>query len=436
MGLIINFRYYFYLFDLLYFCIMDENALLLILISLVTFGYLLERILEYLNLKNQKKEIPQDFKDFYDQDKYNKSLEYHKEVTRFSWLGSTISFLVTLSVLVFGLFGYLDEVLRSYIQSEIWLSLAFFGVVFILSDILSLPFQIYSTFVIEEKYGFNKTTPKIFIMDKLKGYLLSSVIGGVLLYLLLSLITGIGENFWWWFWLVAVAFTVFMNMFYTSLLLPLFNKLTPLEEGDLRTSIENYSKKVGFPLTNIMVIDGSKRSTKANAFFSGLGRKKKIVLYDTLINNHTNEELVAVLAHEVGHYKKNHILWGLVTAILQIGLMLYIMSLMIFNESLSFALGGDTLALHLNLIAFGMLYSPVSMVLGLLGNVMSRKNEFEADAYAATTYDGQALQKALKKLSVDNLSNLFPHPAYVFFHYSHPPLVKRLRSIDQYASGA
>jgi len=259
---------------------------------------------------------------------------------------------------------------------------------------------------------------------------LGAIIGGGLLAALIYLVETIGPDFWMWFATIACAFMLFMNMFYTSLILPLFNKLTPLPDGELKTAIEEFSRKINFPITNIFVIDGSKRSKKANAFFSGMGKKKKIVLYDTLIANHTTEELVAVLAHEVGHYKKKHIIWSYVLSVVQIVFMLFVLSLMVFNENLSLALGGSQLAVHLNLLAFTILFSPISAITGLLMNVYSRKNEFEADAYARKTYNGKALAEALKKLSVDNLSNLYPHPAYVFFHYSHPPLLQRLARMD------
>jgi STE24 endopeptidase len=283
--------------------------------------------------------------------------------------------------------------------------------------------------VIEEKYGFNKTTVKTFIADKLKGYLLGAIVGGGLLSLLIYLIQLLGPSFWIWFALIAAAFILFVNMFYTSLILPLFNKLTPLQEGELKTAIENFSRKVNFPLDNIFIIDGSKRSKKANAFFSGMGKKKKIVLYDTLIANHTTDELVAVLAHEVGHYKKKHIIWGYILSVLQIVFTLFILSLMVFHEDLSLALRGSQWAIHLNLLAFGILFSPISGITGLLMNMYSRKNEFEADAYAKETFSGGALIEALKRLSVDSLSNLYPHPWYVFFHYSHPPLLQRLEAL-------
>jgi STE24 endopeptidase len=298
------------------------------------------------------------------------------------------------------------------------------------SDLLAIPFQRYSTFVIEEKYGFNKTTTKTFVLDKLKGYLLAALIGGGLLTLLIFLVATIGPSFWIWFSLVAAAFILFINMFYTSLILPLFNKLTPLPDGPLMEAINVFARKVDFPLDSIFVIDGSKRSKKANAFFSGIGRKKKIVLYDTLIENHTTEELVAVLAHEVGHFKKRHIIWGYLLSIVQIVFTMFVLSRMIYAEDVSLALGGSQLAVHLNLLAFGILFSPISGITGLFMKMYSRKNEFEADAFARDTYEGKALSQALKKLSVDNLSDLYPHPWYVFFHYSHPPLLARLRALQ------
>jgi STE24 endopeptidase len=408
---------------------MQPQTLLFLIIAITVVGYLFDQILDYINLKSQRTDIPAEIESFYEKEKYLKSLAYHRELTRFSFLTSAFSFLLAILMLVGGGFGWVDSMLRLYIGNDILLALAFFGVLMLASDILTLPFQWYSTFVIEEKYGFNKTTIKTFITDKLKGYALGAVVGGGLLSLLIFLIQTIGPSFWIWFSIIAAAFILFVNMFYTSLILPLFNKLTPLQEGELKSAIEAFSKKVNFPLDNIFIIDGSKRSKKANAFFSGIGRKKKIVLYDTLITNHTTDELVAVLAHEVGHFKKKHIIFGYILSVVQIVFTLFVLSLMIFNENISLALGGQQLGIHLNLLAFGILFSPISGITGLFMNMYSRKNEFEADAYAKETFDGNALSLALKKLSVDNLSNLYPHPLYVFFHYSHPPLLKRLKAL-------
>jgi STE24 endopeptidase len=297
------------------------------------------------------------------------------------------------------------------------------------SDILNTPFSIYDTFVIEEKFGFNKTTPKIYVLDKIKGWLLSAIIGGGILALIVWFYETVGELFWVYTWIAISAFMIFMSMFYSSLIVPLFNKQTPLEEGELKDEIQGFSSKVGFKLQNIFVIDGSKRSTKANAYFSGLGAKKRIVLFDTLIKDLSVREIVAVLAHEIGHYKKKHTLISIVISILQTGITLYILSLFINNPELSKSLGSDIPSFHLGLIAFGVMYSPVSTIIGLAMNIFSRKNEYQADKFADDNFDGEELISSLKKLSRNNLSNLTPHPAYVFFHYSHPTLLQRIRAI-------
>lgn len=409
---------------------MEPNVILTIILAITVVSYLFDQILDYINLKSQRTDIPKEIEAFYEKEKYLKSLAYHRELARFSFITSGFSFILSLGMLLSGGFGWLDSWLRLYIDNTIVLALVFFGVLVVASDILTIPFQWYSTFVIEEKYGFNKTTLKTFVTDKLKGYLLTAVVGGVLMAALIHLILTIGPSFWIWFSVLAAVFVLFVNMFYTSLILPLFNKLTPLPPGELKTAIENFSRNVDFPLDSIFVIDGSKRSKKANAFFSGIGKKKKIVLYDTLIENHTTDELVAVLAHEVGHFKKKHVIWGYVLSILQIVFTLFVLSTMTYAESVSMALGGSQLAIHLNLLAFGILFSPISGITGLFMNMYSRRNEFEADAYAKETFDGTALSNALKRLSVDSLSDLYPHPLYVFFHYSHPPLLRRLAALS------
>lgn len=410
---------------------MSSQLILNILIGIVFVSYLFNQLLDYLNLRHQRTEIPDEVASFYDKEKYLKAMAYHREQTLFSFLTSAVSTTLTLLMLFFQGFGWLDLVLRDLIHSEIFRPLIFFGVIALASDLIAIPFQLYGTFMIEEKYGFNKTTVKTFIADKVKGYLLGAIIGGGLIALLLYLIHQIGKDFWIWFGLIASAFILLVNLFYTSLILPLFNKLTPLASGDLKSAIESFAQKVSFPVTNIFVMDGSKRSAKANAFFSGIGKKKKVVLYDTLITNHTTEELVAVLAHEVGHYKKKHIIFSYVLSVFQIFFTLWILSLMVYNENVSQALGGLHTTLYLNLIAFTILFSPISGFTGLLMSMYSRRNEFEADRYAKETYDGNALSSALKKLSVDSLSDLYPHPLYVFFHYSHPPLLERLEALSR-----
>jgi STE24 endopeptidase len=409
---------------------MQPQQILYTILGITIVGYIFDQILDYINLKAQPNDIPDTVATFYDRNRYRQSIGYHREKTNFGFLTSAVSFVISICLLWFGVYGWLDTWINTIVQHQIMHALIFFGLIAIIADILMIPFQLYSVFVIEEKYGFNKSTVKLFFLDKLKGYVLGALIGGVLLSILIYLVTSIGETFWIWFAAIACAFVLLMNMFYASLIVPMFNKLTPLPDGELKIAIEAFARKVSFPLDNIFVIDGSKRSSKSNAYFSGIGKKKKIVLYDTLINNHTTDELVAVLAHEVGHFKKKHIIWTFALSIIQIVFTLFVLSLMIFNKDVSLALGGNQLSIPLNLIAFAILFSPISGVTGLLMNIFSRKNEYEADAYAKETFGGTPLAQALKKLSVDNLSDLYPHPLYVFFHYSHPPLLKRLQAME------
>lgn len=412
---------------------MTPQIIMYIIIGILVFDYLFGRILTHLNLKSNKGPLPEELKDTFDEEKYKKTQAYNEVNTRFGIITGTFSFLLMLLMLVLGGFGLLDSWVREFthFESPILVAVVFFAVLAIASDILGMPFSLYHTFVIEERFGFNKMTLGTYIADKIKGYLLGGIVGGAMIALFIWFYHTTGELFWVYAWIAFTVFTIFITMFYSSLIVPIFNKLTPLEEGELRTAIEEYAQKVGFKLDNIFVIDGSKRSTKSNAYFSGLGPKKKIVLYDTLIEQQTTEELVAVLAHEIGHYKKKHIPVGMVISILQMGLVLFILSLFISNPLLSQALGAEQASFHIGLLAFGMLYSPISTITGILMNMFSRKNEFEADNYAATTYRGDALKSALKKLSASNLSNLRPHPLYVFVNYSHPPLIKRLQAIGK-----
>lgn len=410
---------------------MNPSSILIIIVLILSFDFILDQGLALLNLMKLKAELPVELKGIYNEEKYTKSQAYHKANAKFGFITAIINFILVVLVVLLGGFGWIYDLVSAHFGNSIYSTLLFFGILFFASDLIHLPFSIYRTFVIEEKFGFNKTTPKTFTLDKIKGYLLAILVGGLIIGIFLLLINQLGKDFWIWFWLVIGLFMILINMFYTSLIVPLFNKLKPLEEGELKTSIEEYSHKVGFPLTNVFVIDGSKRSTKANAYFSGIGSKKKIVLFDTLINNHSKDELIAVLAHEVGHYKKKHILIGLILSLLQTGIMLYILSLFIFTPVLSQALGAHTNSVGINLIAFGILFTPISHIIGIFMNVFSRKNEYEADRYAAETFNGTALSIALKKLSVDNLSNLTPHPAYVFMHYSHPPLLQRLKALEK-----
>jgi len=409
---------------------MDQETIKYLLLLVVSFNFIFEKIINYLNVSKKSEPIPPTLQGYLDVDKLKKSKSYQRVGYQFGLVTGTFTFVITLLLIGFGLFGWLDEWLRQYIQNPMLLTLAYFSIVFIGSDILSIPFDYYQTFKIENDFGFNTSTVKTFFLDKVKGYLLSIIIGGTLLATLLWLILELSQDFWWIFWIVASLFMLLANLFYSGLILPLFNKLTPLEEGELKDAITSYATSVGFSLKNVFVMDGSKRSSKANAFFSGFGKRKKVVLFDTLIKQHTQEELVAVLAHEIGHYQKGHIKTGMLAGVIQTGLILYILSLFIFSEPLSLALGGNQMAVHLNIIGFTMLFTPISTIIGVGMNYLSRKNEFEADAFAKTTYSGPPLAKALKTLSVKTLSDIDPHPLFVFINYSHPPLLKRLEKLE------
>jgi len=410
---------------------MTAEKWLYLIIGLVIFNYLFSTVLDFINGKNWRTEIPLVMKDFYPEDKYLKAKNYSKEKGKVSLISSTLSTLITLLFLVFDGYGWLDNFISLYYDIPFLKSGIFFLVLFILSDFISIPFSCYNTFIIEEKYGFNKTTVKTFVLDKIKGYLLTLIVGGILLFGAIYIVSLLENGFWVWLWVSLSFILLLVNMFYADLIVPIFNKLTPLENGSLREKIESYTNKVGYSLKNIYIIDGSKRSSKANAFFSGLGPRKTIALYDTLVEKHTEEELVAVLAHEVGHYKKKHVFTSLFLTIFQLGLMCFLLETCLKVGEISKALGGKEMVFHLGLVAFGILYSPVGTILSILMNINSRKNEFEADHYAKTTYSVVALELALKKLSVDSLSNLYPHPFYTFIHYSHPPLLKRLSALNE-----
>ena len=419
---------------------MAPEVWFLIIMGLVIFNYLFSNILDYLNHINWKDEIPSELKDFYDKKKYKQAKQYAISKNKIGLLSSTTSFLLVVSLLMFNGYGYIDQLVNSFslnlfipfeINDSFIESGIFFLILFTLNLIISIPFSFYNTFVIEENFGFNKTSKSTFFFDIIKSSMLSILIGGFLLFLALYLFDSLNDGFWLYLWIGLSLLMVFINMFYADLIVPIFNKLTPLENGELRKKIENYSKQVGYLLKNIYVIDGSKRSTKANAFFSGLGPRKTIALYDTLIEKHSENELVAVLAHEVGHFKKKHVFSGLLMSVIQIGVMTFFFELCLKLPEISQALGGSDVSFHLGLIGFTIIFSPISMMSGILMNYISRKNEFEADSYAKETYNGDDLSLALKKLSVDSLSNIYPHPLYVFFHYSHPPLIKRLRALNK-----
>lgn len=408
---------------------MNTEVLFYIIISILTLQFILETFLDYLNAKHYKDAIPTELIDVYDTEEYLKSQDYKQTNYKFGLLTSGFSFILTISFLVFGGFEWVDFLARSFSDNPIIIALTFFGIIMIGSDIITTPFSYYSTFVIEEKFGFNKTTKKLFVLDKLKGWLMLAILGGAILAVIIWFFEWAGSNFWIYTWALVTVFTLLMNLFYSKLIVPLFNKQTPLENGSLKSKIEAYAKTVGFELRNIFVIDGSKRSTKANAYFSGFGKEKRVTLYDTLVNDLTEDEVVAVLAHEVGHYKQKHIIFNLFISILLTGFTLYILSLFINTPEVSLAIGVTTPSFHAALIGFGILYSPISELTGLIMNYMSRKFEYEADDYAKNTFAASPLITSLKKLSKNSLSNLTPHPAYVFMHYSHPTLLERIKNL-------
>jgi len=410
---------------------LNPQTLFYIIIAIIIIDFIIDKILETLNAKHFDDPVPQELSDVYDKEEYEKSQRYKKERYRFGILTSTFSVLLTLGFIIFDGFAWVDDIARKFTDNAILVALIFFGIIMIGSDILTTPFSWYSTFVIEEKYGFNKTTKKTFFLDKIKGWLMMAILGGGILALIVWFYQFAGNDFWWYAWILVAIFSVFINMFYAKLIVPLFNKQSPLEEGSLRTKIETYAASVGFTLDNIFIIDGSKRSTKANAYFSGFGKEKRITLFDTLVKDLEEEEIVAVLAHEVGHYKKNHILVNLAASVLTTGFTLWLLSLFVGSPALSQALGVEEPSFHIGLIAFGILYSPISEITGLLMNYLSRKFEYQADNYAKKTYGAGPLISSLKKLNKNSLSNLTPHKAYVFMHYSHPTLLQRYRNLKR-----
>ncbi len=405
------------------------NTVFYLIVSIIVIEFLWDRFLLYLNTTKWSEEVPAELEGIYDKEKYAKQQRYSKVNHKFGWITGGFNLLLILAMFFVGGFAIVDQWVSTFTEHVIVKPLLFFAVIGLASTLINIPFSIYSTFVIEERFGFNKTTPKVFLGDLIKSMLLGAVIGGGVMALVIWFYVSTGEYFWLYAWGLVTVFMLFITMFYTSLLLPLFNKQTPLEDGDLKKAIQDFCKKVNFKLDNVYIMDGSKRSTKANAFFSGLGSKKRIVLYDTLVNDLENDEIVGVLAHEIGHYKKKHTLWGMISGIIQTGVMLYVFSIFVDSPVLSKALGVTEPSFHIGLIAFGILYSPISGITGLVSTLLSRKNEYEADAFAAKNHNAESLITALKTISVNALSNLTPHQWYVFFHYSHPPLLQRVNAL-------
>ncbi|OHX66064.1 M48 family metallopeptidase [Flammeovirga pacifica] len=424
---------------------MSGETLKIVIVAILTGDFVLERVLSHLNIKAMSKKLPSKLEGLYDADEYKRSQKYQAEKDQLGLYSSAASYLLTMLLLLTGGYAWINNFCVDNFSSNTTQVLAFFAIIALISDVIGIPFEWMNTFKIEEKYGFNKMTVKTFLIDKLKGYALGAIIGGLLLWGFISFYHYYPDTYWVIAWVVFMLFALGATMFYANVILPMFNKLTPLEEGELLSAIKDYASSVDFPLGKIMVMDGSKRSTKANAFFSGLGGNKNIVLYDTLIEKLSTDEIVAVLAHEVGHYKRKHTLQMFFISGVNMFITLWLLSLFIDSKELLVAMGADSFSQvgsllksstggylsPLSLIAFSMLYSPISMVTGLIVNAFSRKNEFEADAYAKDTSSSSSLIEALKKLSVDSLSNLTPHDSYVKMHYSHPPLIQRMDAMEE-----
>ncbi|HKJ46782.1 MAG TPA: M48 family metallopeptidase [Balneolales bacterium] len=406
------------------------NIYAIIILVTLLFDFTLNLIADLYNVKAMKKDLPQEFEGVYEEDDYRKSQEYTRITTRFGILTSTFNLILVLAFWFLGGFNYLDNIVRHWAFSPLVTGLVYIGILILLKSIISLPFSLYSTFVIEERFGFNKTTIGTFFMDMIKGLVLGVVIGGPLLAAILAFFQYAGALAWLYCWMGTTAFTLVIQFIAPRWIMPLFNKFTPLEDGELKQSILDYAKSVNFKVDDIFVMDGSKRSTKSNAFFTGFGKHKRIALFDTLIEKHTVEELVAVLAHEIGHYKKKHIIQSMAISILHMGVMFLLLSIFISSRGLFNAFYMDHISIYAGLIFFGMLYTPIELVLSIFMQIFSRKNEFEADRFAAETVkEPENMINALKKLSRDNLSNLTPHRFYVFLNYSHPPVLQRINAI-------
>ncbi len=404
--------------------------ILYIMILIIVLDFLWDFLLETLNRYNWVDNVPKEIEDVYPNEKYIEQKRYQSENYKITAFSSLIFLFVILMMLSFYGFSWLNDLTLSYTTHWLWQPLLFMAVVGLVSSVLSLPFSYYNTFVIEEKFGFNKSTKTVFWGDVFKSLLIGGVIGGVIFCLLIWFYNIAGSLFWLYAWILTTFFMLFFGKFYTTLILPLFNKLTPLEDGELKEMIEEMSEKADFSLDSIYIMDGSKRSTKSNAFFTGFGKNKKIVLFDTLINELSNNEITAVLAHEIGHYKQKHIIKSMALGVLQNGLMFFLLGWFINEPSIAFALGVKEPVFHIGLLGFGLLYAPISELLGLGMTVFSRANEYEADAFAAKFTDGEYLVSALKKISASALSNPVPHPWYVFYNYSHPTLLDRIKALD------
>ena len=411
-----------------------ENLYYYIIIFAIIIEYLLSSIGSILAIKNITPTIPSDFKKAYDQEKYILSQDYLKARTSFGLFSSSFSLILIMIVIHSDIFGLLDQFVRGQSDSYILQGLLFIGIIYFLQDIVSLPFSIYHTFVIEERFGFNKTTLNLFIIDKIKGYAIFIGLGSIVITPILYFFHVYGDIGWLIAWSILTAFMIAVQPLFVHVIAPMFNKFTPLEEGELRSAIEKYTAKVNFPLARIDIMDGSKRSAHSNAYFTGFGKSRRIAIFDTLVEKHSTNEIVSVVAHEVGHYKLKHVLQGTILGIIETGIMLFAFNLIMNDISLFQVFGVSQLSVHAGIVFFSMLYAPVSMFTSIVTTAISRKNEYEADKYSYdTTNNRQALVSMLIGLSANNLSHLTPHPLKVFLSYSHPPVVDRIKAVNQYS---
>jgi len=401
-----------------------------VVIAIVIAEFCYSISLTYLNSKASHNPIPAELKGIYDDAAYKRQQAYSRTNRKMGVVVNILNTSLTLSLFAFGGFAFIDGFVRSYTDNPILLTLMFMFVVYLITMIIDIPAGYYSTFVIEERFGFNKSTHKIFFLDQLKGFALNTVIMGALLAAIVWIYGLMPSYFWIVAWGVLMLVTLFFQFFYSDLIVPLFNKQTPLEEGELRTAIEEFAGKVGFAIKDIYVMDSSKRSTHANAYFTGFGSKKRIVLYDTLIQQLTTDEIVGVLAHEIGHYKHRHQLKGLLSNAMTSLLMLFLFSLVIDSKAIANAAGCSEPSFYINLLVFSMFYSPVELVLSMVNNVVSRRHEWQADEFAKVNGKGMAVSSGLRKMSANSLSNLTPHPLVVFMEYSHPTLLQRVRHLE------
>jgi STE24 endopeptidase len=407
------------------------NIFAIIILVALVLEFALDLTGNLLNLNALKLELPPVLQGIYNPEDYRKSQKYIRATTRFGLVGSSFTLVILLAFWFSGGFNWFDQVVRAWGFVPLVNGLLYIGILLFVYSLLTLPFSIYGIFVIEERFGFNRTTPRTFFLDRVKGLGLTLIVGGPLLAGILALFQYAGLYAWLYCWAAVVIFFLAMQYVAPAWIMPLFNKFTPMESGELKEAILTYARTVNFPVKNVFIMDGSKRSGKSNAFFTGFGRNKRIVLFDTLITQHNTPEIVAVLAHEIGHYKKKHILQGTIINILLTGVILYLLSLFINSPGMYQAFYMSQQSIYTGLLFFGLLYTPIELGLSIVMQIVSRKNEYEADHFAAETIDEtRNLTDALKKLSAANLSNLTPHPFYVFLNYSHPPLLQRIEAIQ------